>query len=174
MKKILIALSLVGLSFVGFAMAGAQYYGYGSYSYDNYYYADASYSGYSSTYPQTHSQYYTDSYRYRSKDGVGSYTIVCTTYYYNTRTGAQLYTENICTTYCTYQYPSTCQPTYSYPVTYTYPTTYTYPVNYSYPSNYYYTTPSYTYPYYGNYYYGSTQYCTYSYVNGSWYPNCGY
>ena len=151
MKKILVSLSLAGLSFAGFATVGAQYYDYGSYSYDSYY-TDTSYSSYSSTYPQTYSPYHTDSYRYRSKGGVGSYTIGCVTYYYNTRTGTQLYTENICTTYCTYQYPSTCQPTYSYPVTYTYPTNYTYPVNYSYPSNYYST-----YPYYGNYYYGNTQ-----------------
>lgn len=171
MKKILISLSLAGLSFVGFATVWAQYYDYGSYSSDSYY-MDTSYSNYSSTYtyPQTYSPYNADSYRYRSKSGVGSYTIGCITYYYNARTGAQLYTENICTTNCAYQYPSTCQLTYSYtyPVTYTYPTSYSYPVNYSYPSNYYNS-----YPYYGNYY-GNTQYCTYSYVNGGWYPNCGY
>lgn len=90
--------------------------------------------------------------------GYASYTIGCTTYYYNTSTRAIVGTQNICnTTYTTnndylYQY-------YTYPVTYTQPTyTYTYP-------SYQYQT---TYPYYGTSY--PSQYYTYGYSDGTWYP----
>lgn len=171
MKKLLFALFIIGFSVAGFAIANAQYYDYGtSYGYGNYGYGtsmydtsytmtgytDTNYSSYS--YPQTNyygGGYYGGGYGgYGSygSGGIGSYTIGCTTYYYNTRTGAQLYTRYICNTY-QYQQP-TC---------------------------YYTCTNSYTYPYYGNYgnyygggYYGGTQYCTYRYVNGAWYPSCGY
>lgn len=176
MKKILFALTLVGFSVAGLVIANAQYYdyygtsnnydnyGYGTYSDSTYYgYTDTGYSNYS--YPQNY--YYGGNYGYGSgyspsystgyygSGGIGSYTVGCTTYYYNTRTGAQLYTRYICNTY-QYQQPTcyyTCNNSYTYP--------YYYGNNYG---NYY----------GGSNYYGGTQYCTYRYVNGSWYPSCGY
>jgi hypothetical protein len=118
MKKLLFILTLAGC---GILTANAQYYDYngydyGSYSYDTSYnttaYANTNYSTY--TYPQT---YYGGNYgnNYSNYNGgIGSYTIGCTTYYYNTRTGAQLYTSYICNNY---QYtPPTYYPTY--PITY--------------------------------------------------------
>ncbi|MEZ0209299.1 MAG: hypothetical protein ACAH17_03945 [Candidatus Paceibacterota bacterium] len=131
MKKILLTLSFACCTALGLATASAQYYpsyDYGSYSYDTSYtttgYANTSYSSY---YPQT---YYGGIYGKNSSTyngGIGSYTIGCTTYYYNTRTGAQLYTSYICSTY---------QPQ---PTTYTYSTTYPSYPSYTYPTSQYYT-----------------------------------
>jgi hypothetical protein len=129
MKKLLLPLIITGLAVVGLTTASAQYYGsydYGAYSYDNTTYSATGYTNTSYTsydYPEMSSQSYYGgrrggNYYGNYGGGIGSYTIGCTTYYYNTRTGAQLYTSYICNTY---QYT---QPTYYYP---TYP--YTYPSN---------------------------------------------
>lgn len=150
MKKILIALSFVGLSLLGVGAVSAQYYNYDTSGYTN-----TMYSNYSYTYPQSYGNYY-GNYNYGNYygnnyyGGVGSYTIGCTTYYYNTRTGAQLYTQYICSNYNSY-YPYNYYNNYSYPVQY----------------YYYYTNP------YPSYNYGN-QYCTYRYIGNIWYPTCGY
>lgn len=129
MKKALLLLSIIGLGIAGLTSANAQYY-------DNYYNTsyDSSYNSmyYNSTYTTAYTQpaytsYYGggSNYGYYGTGGTGSYTIGCTTYYYNTRTGAQLYTQQICN-----NTPVYTQPTYSYPVQYSYPTTYTQPSQY--------------------------------------------
>ena len=129
MKKILFILSFLGVGAAGLATAGAQYYS----SYD--------YGNYTSSY--TSSSYY-PSYNSGSR---ASYTIGCTTYYYNPYTGASLGQQQVCSSAPVYT-----QPTYpSYPTYPTYPT-YDYGYNYGYT----YTQPS--------------QYTTYGYSNGSWYP----
>lgn len=78
-----------------------------------------------------------------------SYTIGCTTYYYDQYSGQQLYTKYICTTN-NYQAPA-YTPSYNY--------------SYSYPQQYYtYTTYPSNYSYYDNY----------NYCNGYYGSNCGY
>lgn len=136
MKKILFILSLVSFSLVGIGTASAQYYtNTNMYSYGNYTYSNPSYGNYSSySYPgYSYPNYtYSNNYSYSNSayyGGVGSYTIGCTTYYYNTRTGAQLYTSNICNTYNT---------NYSYNYQYQYPS-----YNYTYPSTSQYCTYGY-------------------------------
>lgn len=136
MKKLLLTLSALALAVTGASLAGAQYY-------------NASY--YSTTHvPST-------SYQYTYGAAIGSYTIGCTTYYYNTTSGAVTATQNICA--------NTHPGTYNTP-TYTYPATYSYPAQYTYPANTAYT--SYTNGY--NYNNMNSQYCTYGYRNGSWQP----
>ena len=104
MKKLLLTLSLLCIGIVGISTAGAQY----SYDSSNYYYdstyTNTSYSSYS--YPAQYSYPASDYGNYYGSygHGIGSYTIGCITYYYNTRTGAQLYTQNICPT-SNYTYP---------------------------------------------------------------------
>ena len=124
MKRIILMLAAVGLGITGLVTASAQYYSNNnSYDYGAY---SSSYTSTSYSYPETSSYYYGNyggSYGHGNyydgyTGGVGSYTIGCTTYYYNTRTGSVLYTSNICPTY-----------NYTYPSYY-----YTYP---SYPSNQY-------------------------------------
>lgn len=159
MKKTLLLLSILGSSLIGLATVSAQYYGntttntsYGSsYSYGQNHGGGQNYSG-----------------------GIGSYTIECTTYYYNTRTMAPLYTQNICTNnYQTnYQYPQ--ETTYYYPAAlyydydYQYYTQPTYQYQYSYPYDYRYVGGN-----YGSHYGSGSNYCTYQYVNGGWY-GCGW
>lgn len=151
MKKLLFILTLAGC---GILTANAQYYDYngydyGSYSYDTLYnttaYANTSYSNY---YPQTYSgnNYGTNYSNYNG--GIGSYTIGCTTYYYNTRTGSQLYTSYICSNYTT-------------------PSAYQYQTNYQYQQPTYYQTQTYPVTSYPSY---PSQYQTYGYNNGTWYP----
>lgn len=159
MKKILLILSIVGFGIAGLAYANAQYYsGYGASQTGMQYYGDYGVTSASYSYPVDYSysvsSTYGSSYGYGGgygggygygNGGIGSYTIGCTTYYYNTRTGAQLYTQNICYTYT--------QPVYTQPIYYDYP---------YYGGNY------------GGWYGGGSQYCTYKYINGSWYPTCGW
>lgn len=147
MKKTLLLLSILGASLLGLATVSAQYYGNTT--------TNTSY-GSSYSYGQNHGNY---------NGGTGSYTIGCTTYYYNTRTGAQLSTQNICTNY---QYQQ--EPTYYYPTTayYEYYTQPTYQYQYSYPYDYGYVGGN-----YGSYYGSGSNYCTYQYVNGGWY-GCGW
>jgi hypothetical protein len=134
MKNILLTLSLLGMAFFGAATASAQYYG-GYYDYGM----------------MPAATTYTTSGYYSYGAGVGSYTIGCTTYYYNTATGANLGSQNI----CQYQTPGYAA------------------------SPSYYTNPSYTtYDYYNTNTYNSytnpsTQYCTWGYRNGSWRPCTG-
>ncbi len=96
MKKTLFIFTIIGLGIFGVVPVNAQYY-------DAQFYQSASYP---TTY--TNTGYYNNSYNNQSYNnnyssyymgGTGSYTIGCTTYYYSTRTGAQLYTQNICTSY---------------------------------------------------------------------------
>jgi hypothetical protein len=137
---------IAGFGIAGLATASAQYYGNmntSAYSYG------ANYSYPYNTTNYTHSSNYNygtfncdscnNSYG-AYNGGVGSYTVGCTTYYYNTRTGTQLYTTNICNNYSSYNNYN--YQNYQYPVNYTYPTSYTYP----------------------------SQYYTYGYADGSWYP----
>lgn len=181
MKKILFALAFAGLGVVGFSVANAQYYDYGtSYDYGSYDYGtsmyDASYmmTGYTDTnyssysYPQSNYYYggnynygggYGSGYGYYGSGGIGSYTIGCTTYFYNTRTGAQLYTRYICTTYQ--------QPTYYYPSYPTYPSTQY--CTYKYISGAWYPSCGNSY-YYGNYNYGYNS----GYTNSGCYYQNGY
>ncbi len=112
MKKIFLMLSFLGLTITGLGTASAQYTT-NTYYYQRPYYGNSSYVSYGS--------------------GVGSYTIGCVTHYYNTSTGAEISTQNICTTYNqpTSYYYTTYPATTYYPTTYTYPTTqyYTYGYN---------------------------------------------
>lgn len=102
MKKLLLILAIMGFGVVGTMYASAQYY------YDsNYYYDTSSYTTSYTSYQPTHgygSSWYGGNYGNYTY-GIGSYTIGCTTYFYNTRTGATLYTQNICNQY-TGTYPS--------------------------------------------------------------------
>lgn len=107
MKKLLFILSALGLIATGLTTASAQYYT-----------ASASYPTAASYYYQ---QPYSSAYYASYGSGIGSYTIGCTTYYYNTSTGAQLYTQNICTQHTDTYYTT-------YPASYTYPT-YSYPTH---------------------------------------------
>ncbi len=154
MKKILFTFLFAAFCILGFSTASAQYYtsdtyNYGNYTYDNTMYStSASYSSYS--YPSSYS--YGNNYSYGGYGGsIGSYTIGCTTYYYNTRTGAQLYTSYICTTYT----PPVTPPSYYY----TYPT---------YPSQYC------TYGYHGGSWHPCTSYNWYGNNTYNNYLNCYY
>lgn len=153
MKKLFVTLFVLAVGMTSAAMASAQYYN------SNYY---------STSYvPST-------SYQYSYGLAIGSYTIGCTTHYYNTTTGTVTRTQNICTTTSPSVY---VPPTYAYPASYTYPVNYSYPVQYSYPANSTYTPYNqYGYTTYNNSGYGyntSSQYCTYGYANGVWTPCTG-
>ena len=145
MKKILITLGILGL--VGAGIASAQYYD--SVYYGNYGTTNTYYGGYNNSY-------------YGYGNAIGSYTIGCTTYYYNTRTGASMGQQQICNT--TYTYPSTTyyQYQYTYPYTYTYPSTQSQYCTYGYNGGSWY--PCYNNSWYGNYNGGYQNYtnCYYS------------
>lgn len=172
-KTLLLLLSAIGLSIMGITTAGAGYVDYyrhtnGTYANSNYYTASYTYGGYSDPY-------------YYGTGGIGSYTIGCTTYYYNTRTGTQLYTQILCqnnpVAYQSYPSARTLPYSYSVPTSYTIPTSY--PTSYAYSYDYIYPTPAveydnyyYSYPY--NTYTSDNSYCTYRYVYGAWQNACGY
>lgn len=137
MKKLFLSLSLLGLIISGAAVAGAQYYN------TQYYNTTTANMGYYGSMHTTH--YPSTSYHYSHGAAVGSYTIGCTTYYYNMTTGAHLGSENI----CRYSTPAVYIPPVTQPVVYSNPSYTTY-------TDYY----SYTYP--------STQNCTWGYYNGMW------
>lgn len=144
MKNLLLIFTIIGIGIFGLIPVNAAYYpnNYGNSSYYN------NYNG-----------------------GIGSYTIGCTTYYYSTRTRAQLYTQNICTTYnYQYTYPTTYQ--YYQPSYQSYQSTYTYPAQTYYSASSWYSAydsyPTYDITYtdtgYGNNY-------NYSYGNSCYHQN---
>jgi hypothetical protein len=145
MKKILLFALGLGFMFTGLSVASAQYYG--AYSYDTSYmsggYTNTDYSNYYPQYQYGHGSNYAG--------GIGSYTIGCTTYYYNTRTGTVLYTSYTCNTY---QYT---QPTCYYTCT----TGYNY--NYSYPYYTYGYSSGNWYPGYSSSIFGNSGYNNYNY-----------
>lgn len=155
MKKILLFALGVGFMFTGLSVASAQYYG--AYSYDTSYTGGYGTASYSSYYPSSqYSQYH---YGGGYSGGIGSYTIGCTTYYYNTRTGAVLYTSYICNTY------QPTQPTCYYTCTGGY--------NYNYSSPYYtygYSNGSW-YPRYSSSIFGNSGYNNYNYNSQTCYYN---
>ena len=96
---------------------------------------------------------------YSTASARASYTIGCTTYYYNPYTGQSLGSEQIYTGTCGYSSYYQTQYQYTYP---------SYSYSYSYPTYEYQTyQPSYQYNQYTS---SPSQYYTYGYSNGSWYP----